>query len=125
MIERVEIYDWIGRSRFVTRYAYHHGYFDGVEREYRGFAMVEQLDTETFDQAPSSGPGSVPAVHYAPPSSESPNAAAATSPRSPSPAACSPSATTAYATARSAACKLRGRRPRVPSRRRHDRPSTT
>ena len=25
-----------------TRYAYHHGYFDGVEREFRGFGLVEQ-----------------------------------------------------------------------------------
>jgi transposase len=45
--------------------------------------------------------------------------------RSHSPGACSPSATTVCATARSAACKLRGRRARVPSRRRHERPSTT
>jgi RHS repeat-associated protein len=45
-VDRVETYDWIGRSRFVTRYAYHHGYFDGVEREFRGFGMVEQWDTE-------------------------------------------------------------------------------
>jgi RHS repeat-associated protein len=47
VVERVESYDWIGRSRFVTRYAYHHGYFDGEEREFRGFGMVEQWDTET------------------------------------------------------------------------------
>jgi RHS repeat-associated protein len=46
VVERVEVYDWIGRSRFVTRYAYHHGYFDGCEREFRGFGMVEQRDTE-------------------------------------------------------------------------------
>ena len=41
-------YDRISRNRFVTRYAYHHGYFDGVEREFRGFGMVEQWDTEEF-----------------------------------------------------------------------------
>lgn len=46
VVERVETYDWISRSRFVTRYAYHHGYFDGAEREFRGFGMVEQRDTE-------------------------------------------------------------------------------
>ncbi len=46
VVERVETHDWISRNRFVTRYAYHHGYFDGVEREFRGFAMVEQWDTE-------------------------------------------------------------------------------
>lgn len=46
VVERIEIYDWIGRSRFLTRHAYHHGYFDGEEREFRGFGMVEQWDTE-------------------------------------------------------------------------------
>ena len=30
------------------RYAYHHGYFDGYEREFRGFGLVEQWDTEEF-----------------------------------------------------------------------------
>lgn len=48
VVERTEIYDFIGRSRFVTRYAYHHGYFDGHEREFRGFGMVEQWDTEEY-----------------------------------------------------------------------------
>ena len=51
VVERVAIYDWISRSRFVTRYAYHHGYFDGDEREFRGFGMVEQWDTEIHQDA--------------------------------------------------------------------------
>jgi RHS repeat-associated protein len=46
VVERVEIYDHLSRNRFVTRYAYHHGFFDGAEREFRGFGMVEQWDTE-------------------------------------------------------------------------------
>jgi RHS repeat-associated protein len=45
-VERVETYDRISGNRFVSRYKYHHGYFDGVEREFRGFGMVEQTDTE-------------------------------------------------------------------------------
>jgi RHS repeat-associated protein len=48
VVERVETYDCISRNRFVTRYAYHHGYFDGIEREFRGFGLVEQWDTEEF-----------------------------------------------------------------------------
>ena len=44
----METYDRISGNRFVTRYAYHHGYFDGIEREFRGFGMVEQWDTEEF-----------------------------------------------------------------------------
>ncbi|MCI0647258.1 MAG: toxin, partial [Chloroflexi bacterium] len=50
VVERVETYDRISRNRFVTRYAYHHGYFDGEEREFRGFGMVEQWDTEEIGQ---------------------------------------------------------------------------
>ncbi len=46
VVERVETTDLIAHNRFVTRYAYHHGYFDGAEREFRGFGMVEQWDTE-------------------------------------------------------------------------------
>jgi len=48
VVERVETFDHISGNRFVTRYAYHHGYFDGVEREFRGFGMVEQWDAEQF-----------------------------------------------------------------------------
>ena len=48
VVERVETFDWISKNRFVTRYAYHHGYFDGIEREFRGFGKVEQCDTEEF-----------------------------------------------------------------------------
>ena len=49
VVERVETIDRISRNQFVTRYAYHHGYFDGAEREFRGFGLVEQFDTETFE----------------------------------------------------------------------------
>jgi RHS repeat-associated protein len=48
VVERVHTLDRISGNRFVTRFAYHHGYFDGVEREFRGFGMVEQWDTEEF-----------------------------------------------------------------------------
>ncbi|MBC7602031.1 MAG: toxin [Ramlibacter sp.] len=48
VVERVELFDAIGKTRFATRYAYHHGYYDGVEREFRGFGMVEQWDSERF-----------------------------------------------------------------------------
>ena len=46
VVEQVETLDWISRNRFVTRSAYHHGYYDGVEREFRGFARVDQWDTK-------------------------------------------------------------------------------
>jgi len=48
VVERVETLDLVSRNRFANCYAYHHGYFDGVEREFRGFGMVEQWDSEQF-----------------------------------------------------------------------------
>src|SRR5271155_4584735 len=48
-VERVETLDRINGNHFVTRYAYHDGYYDGIEREFRGFGMVEQWDTEEID----------------------------------------------------------------------------
>jgi Salmonella virulence plasmid 65kDa B protein/Insecticide toxin TcdB middle/C-terminal region/Insecticide toxin TcdB middle/N-terminal region/FG-GAP-like repeat len=72
VVERVETHDLISRNRFVTRYAYHHGYFDGVEREFRGFGMVEQWDTEevaslgdgTFAQADNESiQSNIPPIH--------------------------------------------------------------
>jgi RHS repeat-associated protein len=55
VVERVETFDHVSRSRFVTRYAYHHGHFDGEEREFRGFGLVEQLDTEEFGALSAGG----------------------------------------------------------------------
>jgi RHS repeat-associated protein len=49
VVERVETVDRVSGNRFVTQYAYHHGHFDGVEREFRGFGLVEQWDTATFE----------------------------------------------------------------------------
>ncbi|MDC0769104.1 SpvB/TcaC N-terminal domain-containing protein [Streptomyces sp. HD] len=46
VVEKTETFDWINRNRFVTRYSYHHGYFDGTEREFRGFGRVDRYDTD-------------------------------------------------------------------------------
>lgn len=56
VVERAEVIDWIGRTRLVSRYAYHHGYYDPLEREFRGFGMVEQRDTEEI-RADTAFPG--------------------------------------------------------------------
>ncbi len=47
-VERVTITDKWRDTEFSTTYSYHHGYFDGVEREFRGFGRVEQVDTESY-----------------------------------------------------------------------------
>jgi RHS repeat-associated protein len=46
VVGRVEVIDAISRGKLTTEYRYHHGYWDGGEREFRGFGMVEQQDTE-------------------------------------------------------------------------------
>ncbi|KAF3906688.1 hypothetical protein ABW20_dc0110303 [Dactylellina cionopaga] len=46
VVESVETADIVSGNRFITRYAYHHGYFDGVEREFRGFGAVDSWDAE-------------------------------------------------------------------------------
>ncbi|GLY94445.1 SpvB/TcaC N-terminal domain-containing protein [Actinoplanes sp. NBRC 103695] len=48
VVERVESRDLVSGRTAVTRYAYHHGHFDGEEREFCGFAMVETSDAESF-----------------------------------------------------------------------------
>jgi RHS repeat-associated protein len=55
VVERVETVDYIGRNRFVTRYAYHHGHYDGEEREFRGFGLVDQWDTERMAALTATG----------------------------------------------------------------------
>lgn len=49
VVARVEAIDHISQGKLTTTYRYHDGYWDGVEREFRGFGMVEQIDTETFE----------------------------------------------------------------------------
>ncbi|MCD9186654.1 MAG: hypothetical protein LUM44_09480 [Pyrinomonadaceae bacterium] len=48
-ISRTETRDVISGFRFVSSYKYHHGYFDHAEKEFRGFGMVEQTDSEHFE----------------------------------------------------------------------------
>ncbi len=49
-VEKVKVTDKWRNTEFSTRYSYHHGYFDGAEREFRGFGRVEQVDVESFDK---------------------------------------------------------------------------
>jgi RHS repeat-associated protein len=56
VIGRVENRDLVSNTKLVSTYRYRHGYYDGVEREFRGFAHVEQRDAESvaeeFDLPP-------------------------------------------------------------------------
>lgn len=64
VVERVRVEDQVNRTRSTTRYAYHHGFFDGVEREFRGFGLVEQWDTEEL--AVLGGQDELPAANLDP-----------------------------------------------------------
>ncbi|KAF2012901.1 RHS repeat-associated core domain protein [Aaosphaeria arxii CBS 175.79] len=45
VVESVRTYDRISKCMFASTYAYHHGYYDPEDSEFRGFGMVEQWDT--------------------------------------------------------------------------------
>ena len=55
VVSSVEVIDHFSKGKLTTEYRYHHGHWDGAEREFRGFGMVEQLDTESFEKYDSSG----------------------------------------------------------------------
>jgi RHS repeat-associated protein len=50
-VSEVIVEDKVSQTRFCNLYTYHHGYYDAVEREFRGFAMVEQQDSEQYEHA--------------------------------------------------------------------------
>lgn len=50
VVNKVEVIDFLSGGKLVTEYNYHNGYWDGLEREFRGFAHVDSTDTETFTQ---------------------------------------------------------------------------
>lgn len=47
-VAKVAVRDKWRQTHFTTTYSYHHGYFDGPEREFRGFGRVEQIDVESY-----------------------------------------------------------------------------
>ncbi|MEI6335745.1 MAG: SpvB/TcaC N-terminal domain-containing protein, partial [Methylococcaceae bacterium] len=48
VVARVTVIDHWRNTEFSSTYSYHHGYFDGIEREFRGFGRVEQVDVESY-----------------------------------------------------------------------------
>lgn len=57
VIATAVVEDKITNVRFSSQYRYHHGYYDHQEREFRGFGMVEQWDTEAYDTWQSNNAG--------------------------------------------------------------------
>lgn len=67
VLERVEVRDEVTGWKLATRYAYHHGHFDGEEREFRGFGAVDQWDTESFSDFSEAGVTNADIAHHRPP----------------------------------------------------------
>ncbi|MBB3188945.1 SpvB/TcaC N-terminal domain-containing protein [Halomonas cerina] len=55
VVARVAVVDEISRGKLTTEYRYHHGHWDGAEREFRGFGRVDQRDTEVFEDYQAAG----------------------------------------------------------------------
>ncbi len=66
VVSRVEIVDEISLGKRAIDYSYHHGHYDGAEREFRGFGRVDQRDTQSFEDYHASTPGTGPFVNVAP-----------------------------------------------------------
>jgi hypothetical protein len=63
VVERCESINWIGRNRLASRYAYHHGYYDADEREYRrctstssGWRWPTTITTSASWKSPATSP---------------------------------------------------------------------
>lgn len=75
VVERTVVTDSYSRGARASEYRYHHGCWDGDRREFRGFGMVEQLDSEVFSAYRGRGHADDPAAlaellageRYAPP----------------------------------------------------------
>jgi RHS repeat-associated protein len=47
VVASVKVTDYFSQTVLTSEYVYHHGYWDGADREFRGFARVDQRDTLT------------------------------------------------------------------------------
>jgi len=62
VVEKVVATDRWRKTRFATTYSYHHGYFDGVEREFRGptaltYRMIKRCTSRRLKPSAGFTPG--------------------------------------------------------------------
>jgi RHS repeat-associated protein len=48
VVAQIKNEDQVSGTALVSTFSYHHGCYDGVEREFRGFGLVERRDAETL-----------------------------------------------------------------------------
>lgn len=53
VVSEVVVEDQVTGNKLTTRYTYHHGYYDGKEREFRGFGRVDHYDSQEFPGDPN------------------------------------------------------------------------
>jgi RHS repeat-associated protein len=61
VVAKTTVTDALSGGTLTTEYRYHHGYWDGGEREFRGFGRVDHRDAELF-----AGSGPAPREHAPP-----------------------------------------------------------
>lgn len=66
VVTQITSIDHLSGASFGKRFAYHHGYYDVQEREFRGFGKVEQWDTESYDWFEQAG-NEISRDYYVPP----------------------------------------------------------
>lgn len=64
VVQKTQVKDYIRNTVFVNQYSYHHGFYDRIEREFRGFGRVETLDTEDFEALKDIGGSNIIEEHY-------------------------------------------------------------
>jgi RHS repeat-associated protein len=62
VLDKVEVIDHISQTKRISVYKYHHGHFDGREREFCGFGRVDQFDTEISEETGDAAVYRVPPV---------------------------------------------------------------
>ena len=55
LVERLRTVDRIAGTTYTSRYSYHHGFYDPVEREFRGFGRIDVYDTDEVPSASGMG----------------------------------------------------------------------
>jgi RHS repeat-associated protein len=60
VVASLEVIDAISGGKLTSEFHYHQGYWDGDEREFRGFGIVDQIDSESFAAFNAPAPGVVP-----------------------------------------------------------------
>ncbi|MGE5329273.1 MAG: SpvB/TcaC N-terminal domain-containing protein [Deltaproteobacteria bacterium] len=58
-VSRLETIEKVTNSHFINQFFYHHGFYDSNEREFRGFGMVEQLDTDAYENYVKAGASNI------------------------------------------------------------------